>query len=750
MAGEFFWGQRMIDQATSRHRWEIPGSDDDRGAPGPASAPLFGIDAQSLLAIALRWKGSIAAIGLLMAIATYIVLSQVAPTFTAKTQVMLGTGAAPVINIPNVVPEANPTVAYAESAVIVMQSTDVLRAVVQELDLDRREEFNPALGTPSVLGRLSDLLRTSLRAIVPGRNGATGADVAIPGERDPLSGTIRGLRKAVSVRVLGESQVIEVKAQSRSPRLAAAIADTVAQKYIDRQLETKYLAGDQATDWLEGRADELRDVLRASERRVADFRKTQISDGQEMAAELAPQLAELTDALTRLTAEHSELLARRDEVSQLFAAGNFAALARLLEIPTITALHEQVSDVDARIVQGQLEFGEHASVRRLRQTREQVEQRLKAEVEGVLSGLEVRIGILDRRRFDLDGRLQLARAELADRERVELQLLDLEREAQASREVYNTFLLRLKETRERSQFQSADARIISAAEVPVFPSAPQKGKLSVIFAIGGSALALFGLAVFADNRPRVGDPRQVAQRTGIGSVRQIPYLRGAGTPIGLLEYISTAPESKGAEAIRRLRLSVASKDPRQVNIIMVTSADHSEGKTALSLSLAEIFAREGFNTALVNADPSNGDLAELLKSRDAESIGFDIVDCLDHERPPFDIEDSPDDGLTALLGTLKRRKVIIIDTPPALRSADVIDIGMLANHTIVACAWNQTPNETLEQCIAVLRQAGVDIEAIAINKVPQGRMQDADLRSRPIVPPRVSPPRALPPPQPAA
>jgi len=732
----------MTFEAGGRHWWAASHDGSNTHAPLDRSAPFLGFDAPSLLAIALRWKGLIAGVGLLTAIFTYVALLQVSPTYSAKTQVMLGAGAAQVIDIPNVVPEANTNIAFTESAVIVMQSSDVLRAVVRELNLDERKEFNPALQTPGLLDRVVGVWRASLKAIIPKGGSPDDTETALFGERDALSGTIRSLRKAISVHVLGESQVIEVRALSESPRLAATIADTLAQKYIDAQLETKYLAGDQATEWLEGRADELRDILKESEQRVADFSMSQVNGGQETVADLEPQLAKLVDSLTRLAAERADLMVRRDEVSRLFADGNFAALASTLGMPVVTELHAQISDLDVRIVRLQTQFGEHPSVQKLRDIRGYAALGIKSEVEGVLSALSVRIDILADRRAALGNQLQLARRELADREQAELQLLELEREVEASREVYNRFLLRLKETRERSQFQVADGWIVSAAEVPIIPAAPQKGKLTVIFAIGGSALTLLLFALFADNRPKVAGPREVAKFTGVASVGQIPHLPSVGGPLDLLERVRASPASTVANAVHRMRLSVAAKDPHQVNVIMVTSADHGEGKTTLCLLLAETFARTGTNTVLVSADPGNGSLAELLPYRETDTIGFDIVDFSDLEE-----QTQPEDGFTALLRTLKRRKVIIIDTPPVLISAEAFEIGLLANSTIVACAWDQTPNEALAQTIDALREARVDINAIAINKVPPKRMRQVDLRSRPIIPPRVAPPRALPHPQ---
>lgn len=653
----------------------------------------------------------------------------------------MSTGTTPVIDIPNVVSEANPNVAYLESAVIVMRSTDVLRTVVEELGLDRRKEFNPALRTPSLLDSAVQSVRDAIDALLADRQ--ENAESDLPGDTDPLAATIRVLRQSVSVRVLGESQVLEVSANSNSPRLAAAIADAVAQSYINRELDTKYFAGGRATEWLEGRAEDLRAVLKTSERRVSEFRKNQIAGGQEMAAELEPQLLEITEELSRLRIKQSDLMARSKEVSHLVAEGNFLALAELLDLPTVSALYEQLAELDADITRQEQLFGDHPAVRRLRQDRDQVEQRLREEAREVLSGLVVRVDVIENRRAALNSRLQVARTQLADREQAELQLVELEREVQASREIYNRFLLRLKEVRERSQFQSAGAQIISRADVPAFPSAPQKAKLSAIAAIGGGGLALLLIAFFGDHRPRVADPHQIALRTGVASVSQIPLLRRSATTLGLLERVRAAPDSEEARAVSRLRASVASVESGPAELVMVTSVDDGEGKTTLCLSLAEAFARYGLRTALVSADPVNGDLAAELAH--LEAIDFEFLACADLVVQK-DGQSHDEGGMAKLVALLKRRDVIIVDVPPVLASEDVLDIGLLASHTVVACIWDRTPREKLEDCVDVLREAGINVDAIVINKVPRRRMSGTDRRPNPNPPQRVPPPRALPPP----
>ncbi len=713
-------------------RWDTRGIDAGPVELPESGAQPSGLAVPTLFTIGWRWKGTILLIGFLTAIAVYAALLNVPTTYSARTQVIIGSGDAPVIDIPNVVVEANANIAFSESAMIVMRSADVLRAVVEELNLDARKEFNPDLQEPNVIDQARDMVREFLQSMFPeAAQEAAGAD----GQDIPFSGTVRGLRRAVSTRLLGESQVIEIEAESTSPRLAAAIADAVAIKFIDQQLEAKFLAGGRATQWLQDRAAELRDVLNEAEQRVAAFRSNRINTGEALSADMESSIGELVVQIARLNTERSDLEARRDEIEILLNAGNFLALIEVVDVPAITDLHRQLSAADANISRLQAAFGEdYGEVGSLRNDRERVLARIRAEVGDLISGLEVRLDVVAKRLEELGAELQTTRRELAQRQPTVLQLRDLEREAEASREIYNRFLLRLKEARERSLFQTPDARIVSPAEVPVVASAPQRAKLTVIAAAGGSLLALLLVALFADNRPKVSNAQDISESTGVTLIQRIPKVRGARHPIDVLKHVRKKPDSMAAEAIRWLRLCVMGEEKRRANIIMVTSPLQGEGKSTLSLLLADLFSRRGMSTALVNLDPSETGLRRLQGNSEFLRSSFEYVDCSGIAAHTLESKADSEEELIERLTSFNQTEVVIIDAPAVLTSAFLIEIGPLADHTILTSAWEKTPTQSLRQCVEVLRHSGIEISVIAINKVSPRQMRDVEALSEGIVP----------------
>ena len=84
-----------------------------------------------------------------------------------------------------------------------------------------------------------------------------------------------------------------------------------------------------------------------------------------------------------------------------------------------------------------------------------------------------------------------------------VKLAELEREAAANRALFEQFLSRAKETTAQTGLEKADARIISAALVPVKPSYPRPMLVLLVAAMGGLGLGL-ALALIAENSQQSG------------------------------------------------------------------------------------------------------------------------------------------------------------------------------------------------------------------------------------------------------
>jgi polysaccharide biosynthesis transport protein len=145
------------------------------------------------------------------------------------------------------------------------------------------------------------------------------------------------------------------------------------------------------------------------------------------------------------------------------------------------------------------------------------------------------------------------------------------------------------------------------AEIPKGNDAMRKYLVVAFTGLAGVGLAIFGVAYAEFQSRRVNRGRDVNEGLGIRVMGDLPRLSGrAAKRPELMQAILT-------ESIDSIRTSLihttAVQSPR---IVMVTSADNSEGKTTVASQLAASLARSGRRTLLVDADVRNPAIHEVF------------------------------------------------------------------------------------------------------------------------------------------
>ena len=128
---------------------------------------------------------------------------------------------------------------YLQTQVKILQSPELLRRVAASLKLHDRAEFNGSHGWDL------PLLRTAVR-----------------GENDRL---IKEVSRHVSVRVPGQTRIIEIVAESSDPKLASDLANTVGKEYIEYTLARRAKSAQNTSEWLAGQLREQKANLERSE-----------------------------------------------------------------------------------------------------------------------------------------------------------------------------------------------------------------------------------------------------------------------------------------------------------------------------------------------------------------------------------------------------------------------------------------------------------------------------------------------------
>ncbi|UJW84812.1 GumC family protein [Devosia sp. SL43] len=342
-----------------------------------------------------------------------------------------------------------------ESQARVMASDSVLRATAIQLGLDTDPEF---VGSGNPLKAWIEQLSAS------------------DAPADPLGKAVTRLAKAVHVVRLDRTYVVDVYAESESAVKAADIANAVVGNYLAlREAQRAEQAG-RASTTLEGRLALLLGELEAAENAVERFKTENHiveTGGQSL---LEGQVGQTNQALL---AANNAVEVASIQLEQLRAlAADPARLSAAPEAVGSEAMTQLRTELQAAVADAAV-LGATLGARhpRLLVAQERVATARAAvgvEIQRVLASAELGLQRARESAAALTTQLASAATDMQDTDSKRIRLRQLEREAEASRAVYEDALLRSRETAEQANVDTLNAQVVSRAAPPVERSFPPK------------------------------------------------------------------------------------------------------------------------------------------------------------------------------------------------------------------------------------------------------------------------------------
>ena len=276
------------------------------------------------------------------------------------------------------------------------------------------------------------------------------------------------LMKNLEIQRVGTTFLIKVLHSDPSPARAAEISNAYAEEYILQQLEAQYNELRQANQWIDARLAALREEVRAADAAAAQYRAEQgLVDvtGDSFSEKAVTGIAtELAVAKANLASAR----ARFSTVDNLVRNGSpFDSIAEIMTSPVIGGLRAQYAELSRSLAELNVRYGDrHPQIKKINEEITAIEFQLNAEQQRVVDSLRSEVRFAEAQVRSLERNLQEAQGEMASNNEALVKLLELERDIDATRGVYEALLNRQKELNERDQLANANARIIARAEPP--------------------------------------------------------------------------------------------------------------------------------------------------------------------------------------------------------------------------------------------------------------------------------------------
>ncbi|MCA3574053.1 MAG: GumC family protein, partial [Aestuariivirga sp.] len=457
------------------------------------------------------------------------------PLHTASTDVLIDHNSGKIASELTLLGEAIESEVSVLSQVEIIKSEKVAGAVADALGLVQE----PAFSTPS-----PGLMATVKSILSGGQASEAGAE-----ESDPAAArraVIETLRQNLAVARIGETYVLRLSYTSPSPDLSVRIADTFAAAYLDDQLDSKLVVNQQAAKWLEGRIEELRAKLLAADLAVQTFSTENglITTGGALVSDQL--LAELNTLMVQAKAETAKSQARYDRIRAIMATERTdAVVTDALDSDVISALRRSYMDASKREAEIRDSLGpNHEQAVRLRGEMEQYRRLMFEELGRISESYRSDLEMAHSREQALRDQVDSATGVSKLASTTQVQLRELQREADTYRGLYQKVLQRYQETTQQQSFPVTEARIISRALPPDRPSFPRKGLIIALSAVIGLSLgsAIGAVREFRDGTIRTGD--DVRERLGVE----------------FLGYLADTPKSR-ADGKRTAHKATQSDDP---------------------------------------------------------------------------------------------------------------------------------------------------------------------------------------------
>lgn len=712
----------------------LPQSEPFLPRPPPRPSEGGGIELRALMAGLRRSKWLILGCILIAGAAAYITLRNVRPSYPAYVEILLETRQERVVGVEQVVSDLNVTNSVVAGEIAVLRSNLLLGQVVDDLNLMQHPDFSPfKIDGPGPIGRLLESFRATFLGtsklkteVVPDAEDELSA-------RDARNIVIWKVRRNLNVYQNGISYVISLSMRAHDPDIAAVIANAIAEQYLRDQLKAKQAATQRAISWLYNRLGDLESQLRDAEDAVVEFLAQQVLDEGGDKNSVDQQLAEMNRAIVTVHNDRADAVARLAHVRDLVEKGGPEGVLAPLSTPRLTSLDTELANLARQRAQLATRLGaQHPQMLALQSALDDLRRDRIAAIHAGIAELETTVAQVQGRERAIRDDISAAQLQKVELSRSSVRLSQMERSANAMRQVYESFLARFQETTQQLEFQRADARIITAAQPALAPSWP---RVKLIMAVALTLGTILGLAValvheaFDRNVRSAAELARISGRAVLCTLPKVRRREGSQADWQLAQ-LKRSNVSDYAEGLRLLRFGLMNaREGLPPRIVLLTGADWGVGCSTAVLGLGRAMATVGLRVVILDANfrkpgqagllelsPQGSGVAEYLSGAASLSEiviadvepGLSVVSATPDAASPADMISAP--RFSALPAKLAQAfDVVLIDAPPATGLADTTMLAGLADSTVLIVRSQTTRAALVVAAIDALEGAGGNI-----------------------------------------
>jgi succinoglycan biosynthesis transport protein ExoP len=680
------------------------------------NAPNQEIDLKEVLRPLWSRRWQIVFFTLFVSLMVSFYVSLLKPSFKATAILQIGSNKpANTLSINDAFNESSASKEQVKTQYELLKSRKFAERVIISLNLVEHQEFNS--------GKYNDKISYF-------------ANIGKRTSRPTVSSLISIFESRLTIAPIASTELVKISFAAHSPLLAQKVANQIGLTYLQYQDEIHSASKESTSQWLVDQLEELEKKLETSEQALQEYREAEgIVDILGIAGLVSSELTELTSSAIRAEKIKDDL-----EVTYQSMQKRRKNTAQLLELQEISQQSDlvQLRRADEKAARKIFELSKRYGPKHPKRIAVQAE--LESLQKGIVQLVDEIVISIEKDYLNssekvkaTNNRLAIAKVDYLRLSRLQNKFSQLQREVDTNKELYNNYLVRLKETDAMGNYKANFyVRFIDKAIIPTDRFAPKKALIVIMslmlsFAIIAIIIIMREISMDTLNSRRKLDSFTEAPVLAILPKFQAPSAEKKSDP-----YYT---DNRFTEAVRTLRTSLLfNGESKPAKVIAITSSVPNEGKSTIALHLARSFS-EMEKVLLIEADmrhptvaknmnlsPHRPGLSNLLAKthqineciiRD-KNLKLDILTSgISPANPLVFLSMKRLNMLIKVFGNFYDR--IIIETPPVNAVSDAAIISKLVETVLYVVHGEKTKREQITTGLRMLKQVNAPIEGIIIN-----------------------------------
>jgi capsular exopolysaccharide synthesis family protein len=566
---------------------------------------------------------------------------------------------------------------------------------------------------------------------------------------------IFSLKNKIKISAIGETNLARLTVESKSPKMAQILANTIIDNYRNFRLESKRQNVQSSYDFVNSQLEDIKIKLENAENELSQFkRENQIAIMDESSRDVIQFLSNLENEKIKVDLSLSETLNKRNELNEELKNKGYFDQTHLTPQNTdgrrtpFSSLLEQLSDLEIqKLVLLQRRTENHPEVITIKEQIAQVKSKLNEYNQNTLTSYDIIIKTLQKKRQDLNRLIARYSKKIENLPEKNLKLIQLNRAKNVYEKMFTLLLDKREEFRLAELSKMQDIVIIESAKVPHQPVKPKKKVNFAIALILGTMVGSVTIFIKEFLEKTITSVEECELVLPFPMLTIIPeydrklfkQITEAGDyPMRLVALMED--QSIFRESYRVLDIKLKNTAKGEASPLIVTSCEENTGKTTVASNYAISLARKNKKVLLIDGDLRKANIANMfnrthskpgiiqyltedvsytqiikqlnLSNRDDKSL--DIITTggtVEHSSELLELDKMR--SLVEEMSTLYDH--VIIDTPPLTRLIDTMVLGSYIKNMVLVVKPNHSFKDSVQLALEELSFSEINVLGYIVN-----------------------------------